>query len=117
MHKLARDDREIFANDSVAKDYLVFTGNKEIDSFNKLVVIDLKCFMLQDGIPNDIAKYVLSEAFKTNLILTINMRSLRNFLNLRSAKNALWEIRELSRAIYESLPDNDKQFYEDIYHV
>lgn len=60
------------------------------------------------GIPNDIAKYTLPEAYKTSLVMTINARTLQNFLTLRTSKKALWEIQLLAKAMYEVLPDNHK---------
>lgn len=58
---------------------------------------------------NDIVKYALPEAFRTNLYWTINARSLRNFLELRSSNHALHEIRILANKIYKSLPELHKQ--------
>jgi len=68
---------------------------------------------LLDGKSNDRVKYLLPEAYKTELTWTINMRSLQNFLLLRSDKSALWEIRNLANAIYEALPEEHKYMYEN----
>lgn len=53
---------------------------------------------------NDIAKYHLPEGFMTNLIWTINARSLRNFIGLRRGTKALWEIRDLALEVLKALP-------------
>jgi thymidylate synthase (FAD) len=67
--------------------------------------------LLVEGIANDRAKYALPESYKTELTWSINARSLQNFLTLRSDKSALWEIRDLSRAIYEALPEDHRYLF------
>jgi len=88
----------------------------------KLDMLDVKAvgnslLALQDtlrrGTPNDIAKYLLPEAYKTSLVWTINARSLQNFLELRTSKAALWEIRDLANAIYKELPKEHKFLFID----
>ena len=61
----------------------------------------------------DIVKYCLPECYKTELTWSVNARSLQNFLSLRSSKSALWEIRNLSLKLYESLPQEHKFIFED----
>lgn len=72
---------------------------------------------LKSGVENDIAKYCLPEAYKTSLIMTINARSLQNFLELRSSKYALWEIRELALNIYKAIPEEHKYLFEESINV
>lgn len=49
------------------------------------------------------ARYLLPEATKTSLVMTINARSLQNFLTLRLDSHAQWEIRELAVTIEREL--------------
>ena len=42
------------------------------------------------------ARYVLSNACDTRIIVTMNIRSLYNFFKLRCCERAQWEIRELA---------------------
>jgi thymidylate synthase (FAD) len=70
--------------------------------------------LLKDGFSNDQVKYLLPEAFKTELVMTINARSLRNLLHLRIDKRALKEFQELSKAIVDSLPKDHLILFEDI---
>ena len=69
--------------------------------------------LLQQGISNDKLKYSLPEAYKTSLVMTINARSLQNFLALRTNKAALWEIRELAYEIYKQLPEEHKYLFSE----
>lgn len=59
---------------------------------------------LKEGQSNDVAKYDLGESYRTQLTWTINLRSLQNFLTLRTDKRALPEIQHLAHLIYEALP-------------
>ena len=51
----------------------------------------LKC----DISPED-ARYILPNAAKTNIVITMNARELRHFFNLRCCERAQWEIREMA---------------------
>ena len=97
-----------------ASKYVVLTGNNQVDISIMEALENLRYKVLQD-IPNDIAKYCMPEAYKTSLVMTINARALQNFLELRSSKHALWEIQNLSKAIYDALPENYRFLFDYIY--
>lgn len=98
-------------NNTRAKKYIVFTGDKLIDSHNIYCLNELRILILNRK--NDLAKYGMIEAYKTSLVMTINARALQNFLNLRTDKKALWEIQELAKNIYEVLPELHKQLFKN----
>lgn len=75
--------------------------------------LDILRDKLNEGLSNDQAKYMLPEAFKTRLQWQIDGRNLQNFLELRSSKDALWEIRQLAREIYTALPSDHQYLYEE----
>lgn len=52
--------------------------------------------LIKLGIPKEDARMILPMATTTDLIMTMNLRSLQNFFNLRCHKSAQWEIRELA---------------------
>lgn len=62
---------------------------------------------LNNGKSIDEAKYYLPECYKTNLVWTINARSLKNFLNLRLSKPAHYEIRELAKKILDLIANTE----------
>jgi thymidylate synthase (FAD) len=95
-----------------AEKYLVWTGELGVD-FSSVVALENLRLMLLDGIKNDRAKYCLPESYKTELTWSINARSLQNFIALRSSKSALWEIRDLSKALFETLPQDHKYLFEE----
>lgn len=95
------------------EDYLVETGNPLVDRYSSFA-LDRTISCLKDNIKNDLTKYTLPESYKTSLIWTINARSLRNFLELRSSSKALWELRALSIEIIDSLPEEYLILFKDI---
>lgn len=92
--------------------FIVRTGNLEVDSSSASSLSTLQD-VLQDGVSNDIAKYMLPEAFKTRLQWQCDGRNLQCFLELRTSKDALWEIRELANNIFNALPEEHKYLYKD----
>jgi thymidylate synthase (FAD) len=52
--------------------------------------------LLKMQIPKEDARFILPNAAKTNVIVTMNARELRHFFNLRCCARAQWEIREVA---------------------
>jgi len=98
------DDQEYYPNgyERAAK-YLVLTSNPKVNRMFILALDNLRD-LLNEGISNDLCKYALPEAYRTQLTWSINLRSLQNFLSLRTSPKALPEIQHLARLIYEELP-------------
>ncbi len=101
---------------SRAEKFIVLTGNEEVDSASIKALNNLQA-ILKSGISNDIAKYALPESYKTELTWTINARSLQNFLQLRTSKSALWEIRDLANMVYNSLPKEHQYLFKDFVNI
>jgi len=70
------------------------TMKKIWDQYNKL---------LEMGIPAEDARYVLPNATCTNIIVTMNARSLLNFFELRCCLHAQWEIRTLANKMLQEV--------------
>ena len=72
---------------------------------------------LEEGIRPEDARYMLPEATKTNLFVTMNCRELYHFLDMRADKAAQWEIREMAYAIIETLHGHSEgwRFLMDLY--
>jgi len=92
--------------------YLVITGVQQIDLANRAMLHNLRK-ALKDGVSNDFVKYMIPEAYKTELTWSINARSLQNFLSLRSDKAALWEIQGLAENVFNALPDDHKYLFKE----
>ena len=71
------------------------------------------CELLEQGMPEkqarskaekhaiEDARYVLPNACTTRIVMTANVRSLRNFFRLRCCNRAQWEIRALAEEMYK----------------
>jgi thymidylate synthase (FAD) len=60
------------------------------------------------------ARYVLPNATETRIIVTMNARSLRNFLSLRMKKDAQWEIRDLACMMFDLACELAPQIFGDL---
>jgi thymidylate synthase (FAD) len=101
--------KELKESEIAFKKFLVPTGDETIDGTN----INTLATIVEQNVSNDIAKYMLPEAYKTSLVWTVNARSLQNFLSLRTDKAALWEIRELANELYNKLPEEHKYLFKE----
>lgn len=96
---------------SQAKEVFLEAMKQDIDNYNKLADIlkeKHKKSLVQNGLDEKIAerqaekqaiedaRYVLPNACTTKMVLTMNARSLHNFLRLRCCNRAQWEIRDLA---------------------
>ena len=52
--------------------------------------------LLKAKVPEEDARFVLPNATKTNIVITMNARELLHFFELRLAKSAQWEIRQMA---------------------
>ena len=112
LKELKNEDSFSVNDKKRAEKYLVYTGVEEVDEASIKALENLRV-ILKSGVSNDKAKYCLPESYKTELTWSINARSLQNFINLRSDKSALWEIQDLSKTIYNTLPDEHKYLYKE----
>lgn len=53
-------------------------------------------YFLNNNISSEDARYVLSNAFPTQIVITMNARELLHFFTLRCCERAQWEIREMA---------------------
>jgi thymidylate synthase (FAD) len=94
-------DAEDF-NQEMAED-LTIAYDKAYDSYQSL---------LAEGIANEIARVILPVGIYTQFWWTLNLRSLLNFMSLRSAENAQWEIQQYSKALEEIVKEIVPQAYD-----
>ena len=64
---------------------------------------------LRKAYGNDVAKYLLPECVSTDLVLTLNLRSLRHIHRLRTARNAMLEFQHLAKNLVACLPSEEQE--------
>lgn len=57
--------------------------------------------LLDAGVPAEDARYLLPNAAETKIVITMNVRELLHFFELRCCNRAQWEIRELAHRMLE----------------
>jgi len=61
--------------------------------------------LIEIGIPTEDARFVLPNATKTDIVVTMNARELHHFFGLRCCNRAQWEIRELANKMLEQVKE------------
>ncbi|GAV30901.1 thymidylate synthase ThyX [Coriobacteriaceae bacterium EMTCatB1] len=79
-------------SDGQAHELFVLATEAAFEAYRKL--LDL-------GIPAEDARYVLPNAMETKIVVTMNVRELLHFFELRCCKRAQWEIRGLALAMLD----------------
>ena len=69
--------------------------------------------MIEAGIPEEDARYILPNACKTNLIVTMNARELRHFFSLRCCERAQWEIKQVAERMLALVREVAPTLFED----
>jgi thymidylate synthase (FAD) len=69
--------------------------------------------LLNMTIPKEDARFILPNAAKTNIIVTMNARELRHFFNLRCCARAQWEIREVATEMLKQAKKAAPALFED----
>ncbi|MGQ9551605.1 MAG: FAD-dependent thymidylate synthase [Candidatus Bathycorpusculaceae bacterium] len=91
-------------NNAEAKKLFEETLQKVSDAYQNL----LKC-----GVPKEDARFILPNAAKTNIIVTMNARELHHFFNLRCCTRAQWEIREVATEMLKQAKNATPTLFEN----
>jgi len=68
--------------------------------------------LLELGITPEDARFILPNATKTNLVMTMNARELLHFFNLRCCNRAQWEIRDMAWEMLYQVLDVSPAIFE-----
>ena len=69
--------------------------------------------MLEAGIPAEDARYILPNAAESKIVITMNIRELLHFFELRCCNRAQWEIRELAHRMLELVRPTAPYIFKD----
>jgi len=71
----------------------------------------------QLGIKKEDARFLLPNATETRIVMSMNLRSLRHFFQLRCDPAAQWEIRQMAREMLRLVYPLAPNVFQDIYEV
>ncbi|NJE75696.1 FAD-dependent thymidylate synthase [Thermococcus sp. ES12] len=60
------------------------------------------------GVHQEDARFILPQAVRTKLVVTMNLRELKHFFGLRACERAQWEIREVAWKMLEEIAKNEE---------
>ena len=116
--KELRNETEFTIKDKErASKYINLTDNENVDECSIQALENVRRLVnnaVNYNVTQDLIKYALPECYKTDLTFSINVRSLRNLLKLRTSKSAHFEIRNLAYKLYEALPEEFKFLFADV---
>jgi len=69
--------------------------------------------LVDSGVPHEDARFILPNACTSNIVMTMNIRSLGEFFAKRLCKRAQWEIRDLASVMAVKLQDVAPTFFKD----
>lgn len=69
--------------------------------------------MVQEGVPEEDARYFTFQAGKTRFLVTMNVRELRHFFRLRTCNRAQWEIRQLADEMLRICKETAPLLFDD----
>jgi len=113
-HQLVR--HRIASFNQQSQRYVTFSGEPEIvlphtiaenprvlSTFNKAIKLAFTTYteLIEAGIPAEDARYILPNACASKIVVTMNIRELLHFFELRCCNRAQWEIRELARVMLD----------------
>ncbi len=80
-------------------------NNKMKKAYEETMTIIWKQYnrLLEMNIPAEDSRFILPNAACTNIMITMNARSLLNFFELRCCQHAQWEIRELANKMLKEV--------------
>jgi len=103
---------DVYMDKDLASKYVYLIGDEDVDSATIRALEDLRK-VVKSGISLDKAKFCMPEAYLTELTFSINARSLKNLITLRSSKDALFTIRELCGEIIKAIPEEYRFLLND----
>lgn len=71
--------------------------------------------LMEHGVPMEDARYLLPPGYFTHILVTMNGRELRHFFELRCAKDAQWEIRNMATQMLKLCYACFPVIFEDLY--
>ncbi|MDD4569703.1 MAG: FAD-dependent thymidylate synthase [Tepidanaerobacteraceae bacterium] len=119
-HKL-KEDIVLMLQDSVNAEYYAMIPEsisrepKAILTYIKGLAACKRCYidLVKMGIDQEDARYILPHGTQTRIVMTMNVRSLYNFFNLRCCQRAQTEIRQLANLMLAEVKELAPSLFEN----
>lgn len=98
-------------NENIVVPSSVYESN--MDEYIKVIDATTEGYekLTSNGVPREDARFLLPNAVETNILMTMEGRSLMHFLGLRTCNRAQWEIRALADMILEQLREVEPEIF------
>jgi len=70
--------------------------------------IELYRESIENGVHQEDARFILPQAVRSKIVVTMNLRELKHFFGLRTCERAQWEIREVAWKMLEEIARNEE---------
>ena len=118
-HRLAsytqQSQRYIVLNpENVEETFVIPDGIKEdpelLEEWKELMKRSIELYRksIERGAHQEDARFILPQAVRTKIVVTMNLRELKHFLGLRACERAQWEIREVAWKMLEEIAENEE---------
>lgn len=89
-------------------------NEKTLEVFKEATDLSMQAYdkLMKMGVPKEDARYVLPHSMESNIIVTMNMRSVGHFIKLRGGEGAQWEIIELAELLKDTIKEIEPVYYE-----
>jgi len=96
---------------------MVVENQEALEVFLNVVKKSFEAYerLLELGVKKEDARYVLPQCVKSKILVKMNFRQWRHFIELRCDKAAQWEIREVAMKILEILYQYAPSVFGDLY--
>jgi thymidylate synthase (FAD) len=96
------------------KDELSYTHLSKPERNEKLDrIMSIVHEAIDEGWGNDDLSMLLPQAYNYSFVMTMNIESLQWFLQLRTKKDAHWDIQALAHALAKQIPEEHRYLFED----
>ena len=88
---------------------------ESLERFNRATTAAFAAYreMIDSGVAAEDARYLLPNAMETKIVVTMNVRELLHFFELRCCKRSQWEIREVALKMLEAIEPTAPYIFMD----
>lgn len=119
-HRIASYSQASMRKPQKSVDILFPKSFQENEKANEVVreaydkAVDAYCELIMQGIPAEDARFVLPEGTLSTIVVTMNCRELRHFIQMRDCKEAQWEIRKVAKEMKDIAEKQFPILFEDM---